>query len=163
MKDMNNKQTKVIKTERAKGLEPKRTGNYVMGYITEIHEDDALELTYKLPLGAIKRLIQSYFEEIEAIDQAWVYLGNSGSWEIRMEPYCYRMLGSIEKELNNHTLDGKKIINDIFIKFFKKSYDEMERFNKFHPNKDGSLCDNPDCPQCPAIKENIKKDEELKV
>src|SRR3990167_9820281 len=110
---------RVISTKRNKGLEPLPTGVGIIGYNEEIHDEDSVEFTYKLPLGAIKRLIKSYYEDIQSIDSASVYMATSGSSEIRMHPYCYRMIADLRKQLDKHSLNGEKIGDEVFDQYFK--------------------------------------------
>lgn len=143
------KQLKFVSTKRNKGLEPMPIGNFgIVGYNPEIHGEDALEFTYKLPIGAIKRLIKSYFEEIKSIDEGGVYMGMSGSYEIRMHPYCNRMLSEIETQLDRNGIIGKKIIDEVFDQYFKKEYEKMERFSKNHGHnvmESFEYCNDPLC------------------
>lgn len=154
------KKIKVVKTDRNEGLEPMPLGNIgVAGYVPEIHSEDALEFTYKLPLGAIKRLIKSYFEEIQDVDEESVYLHQSGSYGLRMWPYCYKMIDEICKQLNGHGLGGKKIIDEVFDTYFKKDYEKMKRFSKNHGDQDimndFKPCDDPEC--CEPKKKDVQK------
>lgn len=143
-----NRKIIVTKTKRNKGLEPKPTAVGILGHYPEIHEEDAIEFTYKLPLGAIKRLIRSYYETIKSIDSSGVYAGTSGSYEIRMWPYCYRVLGDIVQQLNKHGLDGKKIDEEVFNFYFKESYEKIERYSKNHTFDQAEgfkPCSDPQC------------------
>ncbi len=124
------------KTKRNKLLEPVLTGAGVIGYNKEIHEDDSIVFSYKLPLGAIKRLIKSYYKDINDIDAFWVYYGSTGSDEIRVKPYCYRMIGEIQSQLVKHGLKGKEIVDEIFDAYFKKDYEKLEKFQKNHGDDD---------------------------
>lgn len=127
------KQLKFVSTKRNKGLEPIFLRNIgTVGYNPEIHEEDDLEFTYKLPLGAIKRLIRSYYEDIQMYDEELVYLSTSSSSGLRGEPYCYRMLSDIRKQLSKYGLNGKKIIDEVFDQYFKADYKKMKSFNKNH-------------------------------
>lgn len=129
------KSLKFVPTGRNKGLEPVPTDvGIIIGHNSEIHEEDSIEFIYKLPLGAIKRLIRSYYEVLLSIWQSSVYMGQSGSWEIRMEPYCNRMIGDIIEQLNKHGLDGKKINDEVFNRYFKADLEKMKRFRKNHGN-----------------------------
>ncbi|OGG13506.1 hypothetical protein A2773_03315 [Candidatus Gottesmanbacteria bacterium RIFCSPHIGHO2_01_FULL_39_10] len=123
---------RVISTKRNKGLEPLPTGVGIIGYNEEIHDEDSLEFTYKLPLGAIKRLITSYYDDIRSYDEENIYLATSSSSGLRGEPYCYRMLSDIGNQLDKHGLNGKKIDDEIFDNGFKAGYEKMKRFNKNH-------------------------------
>src|SRR5260221_13361126 len=115
MKSNNSKKIfKVLKSERNEGLEPMQLGNFIAGFDSEIHEEDVIEHTYKLPLGAVKRLIRSYYDDIESIDSEGVYLCSSGSWGLRMWPYCHKMLNNIIEQLNKHGLKGKEIFDEVF-------------------------------------------------
>lgn len=97
-----------------------------------VKDEDDLEFTYKFPLGAIKRLIRSYYEDIQIFDEELVYLSTSSSSGLRGETYCYRMLNDIRKQLNKHGLNGKKIIDEVFDQYFKADYKKMKSFNKNH-------------------------------
>src|SRR3990167_11353643 len=110
---------RVISTKRNKGLEPLPTGIGIIGYNKEIHIEDSLEFTYKLPLGAIKRLIRSYYKDIQMYDEENVYLATSSSSGDRGRPYCYRMLSDIRKQLDKHGLIGKKIDDEVFELYFE--------------------------------------------
>lgn len=135
---MNNKQVKFISTTRNKGLEPILLKNgVVIGFDPEIHDEDAIEFTYKLPLGAIKRLIKSYMQDIKSIDEEWTYTQDTGSYEIRMSPYCNKMLFAIEKQLNKLGLKGKNIIDEVFNQYFKADYKKMKSFNENQVNSAG--------------------------
>jgi len=70
----NEDKTEFIPTERNKDLEPLPTGVGIIGYNSEIHKEDSLEFSYKLPIGAIKRLIQSYYEEMKDLDEEDIYM-----------------------------------------------------------------------------------------
>ena len=129
------KSYRIRSTEKNKDLDPMIAGGLIFGYDPEIHGEDSYEFTYNLPLGAIKRLIKSYFEDMEIFDQEAVYLSQSGSHGLRMYSYASRMLEDLEKQLINHKLHGKKIVDDVFDMYFKKSYDKMKRHQKNHPNQ----------------------------
>lgn len=127
------KRYKVVKTKRNKFLEPMFAGKkLIIGYNKEIHEDDAIEFSYKLPLGAMKRLIESYYKDIQMYDEENVYLATSSSSGLRGKPYCYRMLGSVRKQLDKHGLNGKKIDDEVFDNQFKDAYEKMKIFSKNH-------------------------------
>jgi len=155
----------VTNTKRNEGMAPMSLGNkFIVGYDAEIHEDDAKEFSYKLPLGAIKRLIKSYYDDIRSIDESGVYQSQSGSYEIRMWPYCYRMLEHIRKQVDKHGLEGKKIEDAVFNQYFKKDYDKMERHAKNHPNQginDFVRCNDPKCcePELPSKEKIISEDD----
>ena len=136
------------KTRRNKLLEPIATRVGAIGYNKEIHEDDSVEFSYKLPLGAIKRLLESYFQEIYSIDAEWVYYKTTGSTEIRIKPYCYSMIGEIGSQLDKHGLKGKKIVDEVFNWRFKKDYEELDRFEKNHGDnvlESFKPCNDPEC------------------
>ncbi len=121
---------------------------FVMGHNEEIHQDDSIEFKYKLPLGAIKRLIKSYYSDIRGIDEQWVYLATTGSTEIRLQPYCSRMLANIKEQLDKHGHKGKKIIDEVFDQYFKDDYEKMKRYKKNHSGQDINsfeICDDPQC------------------
>lgn len=145
----NEKELKVKSTERNKGIEPMRLKNgIVFGYDPEIHDEDAIEFTYKLPLGAIKRFIKSYMQSMKSIDQTFTYSHDSGSYEIRMYPYCVRMLLDIEKQLNEHKLCSKKIVDEVYSMYFKDAYEKMKRFSKNHKGavmEEFKPCNDPEC------------------
>ncbi len=146
---INKKLLRFKPTKRNKGLEPVYLENFgAIGYDQEIHGDDSLEFNYLLPIGAIKRLIKSYFEDMESIDQSSTYGGMTGSYEIRMRPYCNQMLNEIEKQLNTHRVNGRKIIDEVFEAYFKKSYDEMKVYSKNHDHlsyEDFKPCNDTKC------------------
>jgi hypothetical protein len=123
-------------------LKPIQMGSVVIGYNEEIHKDDAIKVPITLPLGAIKRLISSYLEDIVEIHQVFVYCGQSGSTEIRQLPYCELMLSGIIEALNKNGQDGKAIINEIFDAEFKACCDELDLYEKTHKN---GICDDPKC------------------
>ena len=140
--------TRIIPTKRNKALEPRFIRGGVLGYDPEIHDEDSVEFTYKLPLGAIKRLIKSYYEDIQSIDSASVYMATSGSSEIRMHPYCYRMIADLRKQLDKHGLNGKKICDEVFDQYFKADYENMRRFQKNHGSdvlETFEPCKDPEC------------------
>ena len=144
------KSLKFVPTKRNKGLEPIPVmgGHLIMGYNEEIHGDDSIEFTYKLPLGAIKRLIKTYYENLRSIFEESTYMGQTGSSEIRMEPYCNRMIGEIIEQLDKHGLDGKKIDDEVFDRYFKADYEKMKRFRKNHGQNvmyDFKPCNDPEC------------------
>jgi hypothetical protein len=139
---------KLVRTKRNKNLEPLFTGIGVIGYDREIHDEDSLEFKYRLPLGAIKRLIISYYEDIKMFDEEWVYLATSSSSGLRITPYCYRMLGDIEKQLDKRGFNGKEIIREVFDRYFKKDYEKMNLYSKNHKNQDPmnyKPCNDPIC------------------
>lgn len=139
---------RVIPTKRNKLLEPILGDRSVIGYNEEIHQDDSIELNYKLPLGAIKRLIKSYYSEIRSIDEQSVYLAITGSTEIRLHPYCYRMLANIQQQLDKHGCKGKKIIDEVFNQYFKDDYEKLKRYEKNHSGQGVDffeICDDPLC------------------
>ncbi len=126
-----NRNSKVVSTKRNNNLEPiSLRAGITLGYNKEIHEDDSIEFSYRLPLGAIKRLIKSYYEDILYIHQEFSYTGQTGSWEIRMKPYCNRMIVVIQKQLDKHNLNGKKIVDEVFDQYFKSEYGKMESYRK---------------------------------
>ena len=136
------------KTKRNKLLEPILTGAGVIGYNKEIHDEDSVVFSYKLPLGAIKRLIRSYYKDINDIDAFWVYYRSTGSDEIRKQPYCYRMIGELQKQLDKHGLKGRTIIDEVFNKYFKEDYERLERFEKNHGDnvmESFKPCNDPEC------------------
>lgn len=149
--------SKFVSTKRNKGLEPMPLGDIgVVGYDPEIHGEDALEFTYKLPIGAIKRLIRSYFEEMKSIDAGGVYYGMSGSYEIRMYPYCNRMLYEIKTQLDKNGIEGRKVIDEVFDDYFKEDYEKMKRFSKNHGDNTMEAfkpCNDPLC----CKKEKVQK------
>lgn len=135
-------------TKKNKGLEPIVGKQFIIGYDREIHGEDSVELTYTLPLGAIKRLIQSYFEEMEMVDRESVYLNQSGSHGLRMYSYASRMLKDLEKQMKKHGLPGKRIIKEVFNVYFKKEYDKMNKYQENHPSQspyDFKRCEDPEC------------------
>lgn len=124
---------RIVKTKRNKFLAPMIAGKkFIIGYDQEIHEDDAIEFSYKLPLGAIKRLIESYYKDIQMYDEENVYLATSSSSGLRGKPYCYQMLASTRKQLDKHGLNGKKIDDEVFSNQFKDAYEKMKIFSKNH-------------------------------
>lgn len=145
---MNRKRRRIWKRAKRKefmeALRPIRGEGHVIGYVEEIHKDGAIKVTITLPLGAIKRLISSYYETLEAIAQMSVYYGQTGSWEIRQKPYCDLMLDELICILNLHGQDGVTICQEIWDAKFKKKYDEMEVYKKAHENEKGQ-CDDPKC------------------
>lgn len=144
----NNNQFRLVKTKRNKGLEPLPTGVGIIGYNEEIHIEDSQEFTYKLPLGAIKRLIKSYYEDIQMYDEENVYLATCSSTGDRARPYCYRMLNEIKKQLNDHGFNGKEIDDQVFNRYFKEDYEKMKRFNKNHGCdvlESFKPCNDPEC------------------
>lgn len=124
-----------VSTEKNKGLEPIFINNLAIGYEPEVHGIDALEASYSLPLGAIKRLISSYYDEIKECNEENVYLGTSSSMGSRKRAYCSRMIADIRKQLDKHGLNGKKVDDEVFNQSFKKDFEEMERFYKNHGDK----------------------------
>ena len=140
--------TEFIPTERNKGLEPLPTGVGIIGYDPEIHKEDSLEFSYKLPIGAIKRLIHSYYEDIKMYDEENVYLATSSSSGLRGQPYCYRMIDDIRKQLDKHGFNGKQIVDEVFDEDFKADYEKMKRFNKNHGAdvlETFERCNDPEC------------------
>jgi hypothetical protein len=128
----NNNKMVYIPSEKNKDLEPLAGKKFVIGYDDEIHGEDSVEYNFKLPVGAIKRLIRSYYEEIYSICSMWIQCGQTGSYEIRMEPYCNRMISEIVKQLNKHGFNGQKIVDEVFNRSFKEDFDKLERFSKNH-------------------------------
>ena len=148
--DENKKSSKFVPTKRNKGLEPVPVmgGHLIMGYSEEIHGDDSTEFTYKLPLGAIKRLIKSYYENLRSICEASTYLGQSGSSEIRLEPYCRRMISDIVGQLNKNGLNGEKIEEEVFDQYFKANDEKLKRFRRnhgFNVMESFKPCNDPEC------------------
>lgn len=140
----------VTSTTRNKGLEPMPLENIgIVGYVPEIHNEDAQEFTFKLPIGAIKRLIKSYYEDIKEVDEEGVYLHQSGSMGLRLRPYCYRMIDEVSKQLNKHGLEGKKIVDEVFDMYFKEDYEKMKKFDNNHGDQDITQdlkpCNDPKC------------------
>ncbi len=150
---------RVRSTDKNKGLEPIIAGKrFIIGYDSEIHGEDSYEFTYMLPVGAIKRLIKSYFEEMESVDQESAYLNQSGSHGLRMYSYADRMLGDLRKQLDKHLLPGEKIIDEVFDAYFKKSYDKMKGYQENHPNQginDFERCKDPECCRLLTLWEKI--------
>ena len=127
------KKFRIIPTKRNRGLEPMPLGTRgIVGYDSEIHDDDSVEFTYRLPLGAIKRLIESYYKNIQMYDEENVYLATNSSSGDRGRPYCYRMISDINEQLDKYGLNGKKIVDEVFEQYFKAGYEKMNRFNKNH-------------------------------
>lgn len=147
-------------TKRNKGLEPIIGKHLTVGYDPEIHGEESLEFSYKLPLGAIKRLAQSYFQEIEDIDAESAYFNQSGSAGLRMYSYANQMLKDLEKQLNKHQLPGKKILDEVFNTYFKNNYEKMNRYQKNHPNQgidEFKRCKDPKCCLPLTIKQKIQQ------
>lgn len=143
------KRLRVVNTKRNKWLEPMYAGRCVIGYNEEIHVDDATVFTYKLPLGAIKRLVRSYYEDIQGYDEENIYFRQSSSSGLRGRPYCYRMLDDIGKQLIKHKLNNKKIIQGVFDRYFKDSYTKLNRYSKNHQDQavyyNFKPCSDPKC------------------
>lgn len=161
------KPMKFVPTERNKGLEPIPVmgGNLIMGHNEEIHEEDSIIFSYEMPLGAIKRLIKSYYETLQSICGSATYTGQSGSWEIRMEPYCNRMIWEIIEQLNKHGLDGKKVDDEVFNRYFKDDYEKMKRFSKNHGSnvmESFEPCNDPKCCE-PKLKVNSNNTDRKEV
>jgi len=58
------------------------------------------------------------------------------------------MLSQIEKQLNKHGLEGRKIIDEVFNEHFKNDYERMKRFNKNHGidvRETFKKCNDPEC------------------
>ncbi len=145
-KKVKGKKIRIFRTKRNKGLEPMLLGTKgIIGYNPEIHDEDSVEFTYKLPLGAIKRLIISYFKDIQMYDEEWIYCSQSSSSMIRGFPYCNRMLGEIHRQLDKHSLNGKKIIDEVFDEYFKSDYEKMKRFKKNHGDSIFKQCGDSLC------------------
>ena len=143
------KKFRIIPTKRNRGLEPMPLGTRgIVGYDSEIHDDDSVEFTYRLPLGAIKRLIRSYYKDIQMYDEENVYLATSSSSGLRGRSYCYRMLGDISRQLDKNGLNGKKIVDEVFDNNFKADYEKMKRFSKNHgvnAMESFKPCNDPEC------------------
>ena len=155
---MGDRKIRIVSTKKNKFLEPMGAGNIVIGYNEEIHYEDSIIFSYKLPLGAIKRLIRSYFEDIESVDEEWVYFAQTGSWENRIKPYCYRMIDSLSKQLDKNGFNGKKIIDDVFDQYFKDKYEKMKRFKKNHGIRvmeDFKRCKDAECCKPLTTKQQI--------
>lgn len=150
IKKIKGRKLRIVRTKRNIGLEPRQAGaRMIIGYDPEIHDDDSVEFTYRLPLGAIKRLIQSYYEDIETYEAEWVYYAQSSSSGIRVVPYCYRMLDDIRKQLDKHELNGEIIVDEVFELGFKAKSEEMKRFKINHGSdalqESFKKCEDPLC------------------
>lgn len=121
--------------DKTKGLDPLIAGNIVIGYDPEIHSKDKLEYDFRLPLGAAKRLIRSYYEELRMIDEEGVYLGQSSSSNLRMYPFASRMIHDIKYQLGKQGVSGKKVADEVFEMYFKKAYAKMALYSKNHKNQ----------------------------
>lgn len=142
------KKHQIISTKRNKGLEPVITGVGIIGYDPEIHEEDSQVFSYKLPLGAIKRLIRSYYDTIQNCDEENIYLATSSSSGMRAQSYCYRVISDLVEQLDKNKLDGEQIADEIFNRYFKDNYEKMKRFNKNHGvdvMETFRQCDDPKC------------------
>lgn len=129
----NKKNSKVVPKKRNNNLEPFSLGaGLIFGYNKEIREDDHIEFSYRLPLGAIKRLFKSYYEDILSVHQEFIYMGQTSSLDMRTKRYCYEMIDDIVKQLEKHNLNGKKIFDKVFDQYFKSEYEKMKRFSKKH-------------------------------
>ena len=147
---MGDRKIRVVSTKRNKYLEPMAVGDrFVIGYDEEIHYEDSIEFFYKLPLGAIKRLIRSYYEYIQMYDEENVYFATLSSSGMRGRPYCYRMINDLIKQLNKHGLNGEKIDDEVFARYFKEDYEKLKRFDKNHSdqgiNDPFGRCNDPEC------------------
>lgn len=112
------------------------------------YKKDLVEFNYKLPLVAIKKLIRSYYEEIYMYDRENVYLSTHSSSGNRSRTYCYQILKRVRDQLDKYGLEGKKIDDEVFDRYFKDEYEKMERFQKNHGNKvmyDFKPCNDPKC------------------
>jgi len=102
------------------------TNGIMIGWNKEIFGEDSVEYNFKLPLGAIRRLIHSYFRDIYECRYGWIFLQTVGSSDMRRDIYAWRMLDHIEKELINNNLPGEEIIDDIFSRYFKKDFEMLK-------------------------------------
>jgi len=113
-------------------LKPIIGKSYVAGWNPEIFGDDSVEYNFKLPLGAIRRLICSYYENIYSVIQGWVDFKLSGSYEIRIKAYAYNMLDYLAEQLNKNRLNGQKIINEVYNQSFKEKFEQLDNKKKIN-------------------------------
>jgi hypothetical protein len=123
-------------------LNPLKVSGMVIGYDKELHNDHAMKINITLPLGAIKRLMESYLEDLAWIREACVYNGMSGSTEIRLGPYCNFMLNQLIEAVTVNGQDGKAVCDEVFERKFKKRHDDMDSYKKAQENEP---CDDPEC------------------
>lgn len=141
-----NKKIKFIPTQRNEFLEPRFGKGLVVGYDPEIHEEDAKKVVFKLPIGAVKRLIFSYCKDIENFHSEWVYSNTVGSIGMRRNQYAQRMIVFIEKQLNRQKIDGEELFKLVYNESFKESADRMKRFYKNHGDAAPfEPCNDPNC------------------
>lgn len=141
-----NKKIISVPTERNKGLEPMIGKNFTIGYVPEIHKEDAIEVKLTLPIGAVKRLFKSYYEDIKENAIENVYLRQTSSYYGRLNDYAAEMIIFIRNQLNQQGLKGEELENDVFNQYFKEEFDEMRKYDKNHHKLDfGIPCSDPAC------------------
>jgi hypothetical protein len=76
-----------------------------IGVIRGVNDESAyLVKEFKPTLYELEVLARHYLEEARDIEFGWTFLGFSGSYEIRMQPFAYRRLATIQSILGDQRL-----------------------------------------------------------
>jgi hypothetical protein len=93
-----------------------KNSKIVIGYVEKIHKNDVGEIP--VTVGAVKRLLRSYWEEIKTIDNFFLETSTTGSYEIRMKPFCFEKISKLKNNLNKAEFDGENINNEVMMSVF---------------------------------------------
>lgn len=92
--------------ELAEAIAPLRSGQFVMGFVHEIHGLDGEEVTGYRPTRCELREIVRYWAKVRldiALD--WFFWESTGSTEIRLDPYAASRLGKLARVLGDDTVE----------------------------------------------------------
>jgi len=90
----------------SEGLGPIGAGGFIIGRISGVNEESAYLVEHFKPTQyELEVLARHYLEEARNIEFKGQFLGYSGSHEIRMRPFAYRRLATIEGVLGKHKFD----------------------------------------------------------
>ena len=89
----------------SEGLGPIGAGGFIIGRISGVNEESAYLVEHFKPTQyELEVLARHYLEEARMIEFDGRFLGMSGSYEIRMQPFAYRRLATIKSILGEERL-----------------------------------------------------------
>ncbi len=90
----------------SEGLGQLVAGGFLIGVVPGVNNESATIVEeFKPTVYELEVLARHYLEEAREIEFAGKFLGYSGSYEIRMRPFAYRRLATIEGILEKHRFD----------------------------------------------------------
>ncbi len=109
---------------------PNEGETYLFPWPEEFEGANREEYNFILPLGAVKRLIRSYWKEIYLVIESQVQTQGTLSSDNALKIESYRMLVILMDQLAQQGLDGKCINEEVYNTYFKERFEELEKLDK---------------------------------